>query len=123
KLMTQPQLEAEPPSRERESNVPTQVLPRARRGAIAGLLELLNDRGGKEDLYRIAEELRLDVDDLLPIVEASVLLSFANSEHGDVQLTDSGKAFAEDDISTRKALFREAALAHVALLQQMNHTL
>src|SRR5207248_2760583 len=48
---------------------------------------------------------------------------FAKSEHGDVELTGSGKAFAEADISTRKALFREAALAHVALLQQMNHTL
>jgi NitT/TauT family transport system ATP-binding protein len=123
KMMTQPQLEAEPPSRDRESNIPTQVLPRARRGAIAGLLELLNDRGGKEDLYRIADELRLDVDDLLPIVEASVLLSFAKSERGDVELTACGKTFAEADISTRKTLFREAALANVKLLQQMNSAL
>jgi len=43
-------------------------------GAIAGLLELLNDRGGRDDLYRIAEELRMEVDDLLPIVEAATLL-------------------------------------------------
>ena len=35
----------------------------------------------------------------------------------------SGKAFAEADISTRKELFREAALAHVTLLQQMNSAL
>jgi NitT/TauT family transport system ATP-binding protein len=123
KLMTQPQLEAEPPSRDRESKLPYQTLPNARRGAIAGLLELLNDRGGKEDLYRIAEELRMDVDDLLPIVEASVLLSFAKTDRGDVELTASGKAFAEADISTRKALFREAALANVTLLQQMNSAL
>jgi NitT/TauT family transport system ATP-binding protein len=120
KLMTQPQLEAEPPAPGRESQIPRQILPAARRGAIAGLLELLNDRGGKEDLYRIAEELRLEVDDLLPIVEASVLLRFATAERGDVELTPSGKAFAEADISTRKALFREAVLAHVTLLQQMN---
>jgi len=58
KLMTQPQLEAGPPV-PGETKVPYQVLPHARRGTIAGLLELLGDRGGKEDLYRIADELHL----------------------------------------------------------------
>lgn len=123
KLMTQPELEAEPPSPGREAKTPYRVLPHARRGAIAGLLELLDDRGGKDDLYRIAEELRMEIDDLLPIVEAAVLLSFAKSERGDVELTPSGKAFAEADISTRKSLFRQAALASVPLLQQINRAL
>ena len=34
-----------------------------------------------------------------------------------------GRSFAEADIVERKALFREAALAHVTLLQQMNAAL
>ena len=34
-----------------------------------------------------------------------------------------GKEFAEADIRSRKILFREAVLAHVALLQQMKTTL
>jgi NitT/TauT family transport system ATP-binding protein len=123
KLMTQPQLEAEPPSPGREPKPQYQMLPHARRGAIAGLLEVLNDRGGKEDLFRIAEELRLEVDDLLPIVESAVLLAFAKSERGDVELTPAGKTFAEADIETRKALFRQSALAHVTLLQQMHSAL
>lgn len=123
KLMTQPQLEAEPPSPGREAKTPYRRLPHARRGAIAGLLELLNDRGGKEELYRLAEELRMDVDGLLPIVEAAVLLSFARSERGDVELTTGGKAFAEANISTRKASFRHAALANVQLLQWMHGAL
>ena len=71
KLLTQPQLEAPPPAaREKDGKPRFQMLPHARRGAVAGLLELLNDRGGKQDLYQIADELRLEVDDLLPIVEA-----------------------------------------------------
>jgi NitT/TauT family transport system ATP-binding protein len=123
KLMTQPQLAAAPPRPGHEAKRPYRMLPYARRGAIAGLLELLNDRGGKEDLYRLAEELRMDVDDLLPIVEAAVLLSFAKSEHGDVEITPSGKAFADADISTRKALFRKAVLANITFLQQMNSAL
>ena len=122
KLMTQPQLEAEPPSAGREK-APPKPLPHARRGAVAGLLEVLNDRGGKEDLYRIAEELRLELDDLLPIVEAATLLRFAKSERGDVELTADGREFAEADIGTRKTLFRQAALSNVALLQQMNGAL
>ena len=124
KLMTQPELEPGPPSTSSlAAKAPYQMIPHARRGAIAGLLELLNDHGGRDDLYRIAEELRMEVDDLLPIVEAATLLEFARSDKGDVEITPPGKAFAEADISTRKGLFREAALAHVALLQQMHSAL
>jgi NitT/TauT family transport system ATP-binding protein len=123
KLMTQPELETAPPGPGTEPKSAYRRLPPARRGAIAGLLELLNDRSGKDDLYRIADELQMEVDDILPIVEAAVLLAFAKSERGDVELTASGKAFAEADIATRKALFRDAVLAHVPLLQQMNSAL
>jgi NitT/TauT family transport system ATP-binding protein len=121
KLMTQPDLAAGPPSAQAKKAY--RMLPQARPGSIAGLVELLNDRGGKEDLYRIAEELRMEVDDLLPIVEAAALLSFVASGRGDIELTPAGKAFAEADIATRKEVFREAALAHVTLLQQMHKAL
>jgi NitT/TauT family transport system ATP-binding protein len=124
KLMTQPDLAAGPPSAaDRGAKKPYRMLPHARPGSIAGLVELLNDRGGKEDLYRIAEELRMEVDDLLPSVEAAALLSFVASGRGDIELTPTGKAFAEADIATRKEVFREAALAHVTLLQQMHKAL
>jgi len=124
KLMTQPELSAGPLSAAGPAAKKSyRMLPHARPGSIAGLGELLNERGGKEDLYRVAEELLMEVDDLLPIVEAAALLSFVKSERGDIELTASGKAFAEADISTRKVLFRGAALAHVTLLQQMNSAL
>jgi NitT/TauT family transport system ATP-binding protein len=120
KLMTQPDVKAGPPPV--GAKPPYQMLPHARRGSIAGLLELLNDRGTM-DLYRLAEELRMDVGDLLPIVEAAALLGFAHAVSGDVEITPAGKAFAEADIAERKRLFREAALAHVALLQRMESAL
>jgi len=71
----------------------------------------------------VAEELLLEVDDLLPIVEGAVLLGFAGAREGDVKITPVGEAFAGADISTRKALFREAALGRVTLLQKMKSAL
>ena len=123
KMLTQPQLEAQPPTeRERAAKVYA-PLPHARHAAIAGLLELLRDRGGRDDLYRIGDDLRMELDDLLPIMEAASLLQFARLEKGDVEITPQGMAFAEADIAARKSLFREAARAHVALLQQMESCL
>lgn len=120
KLMTQPQLESAPPSGAGlSSKPPYQRLPHARPGGIAGLLELLSDRGGRDDLYHVAEELLMEVDDLLPIIEAATLLDFARTARGDVEVTPAGKRFVDADIATRKDLFREAALVHSTLLRQI----
>jgi NitT/TauT family transport system ATP-binding protein len=100
-----------------------QMLPHARVGGIAGLMELLHDRGGREDLFRLAEELVMDVEDLLPILEACVLLGFARLTEGDVQITPQGVIFADADIQQRKVLFREAALEHVTILRQIDSIL
>ena len=120
KVMTQPALELAPPTQvERRAKPRYTLLPHARPGGMAGLLELLNDRGGKEDLYHLAEDLLMEVDDLFPIVEEAVLMGFAKATEGDVEITPEGKAFAEADISTRKRMFREAILANVPLMQQV----
>src|SRR5271165_3566102 len=100
-----------------------QILPHARVGGIAGLTELLHDRGGREDLFRLAEELVMNVEDLLPILEACVLLGFARLSEGDVQITSQGVIFADADIQQRKVLFRQAALEHVTILKQIDSIL
>jgi NitT/TauT family transport system ATP-binding protein len=100
-----------------------QMLPHARVGGIAGLVELLHDRGGREDLFRLSEELVMDVEDLLPILEAGVLLGFATLKEGDVQITRQGVIFADADIQQRKVLFRQAVLDHVTILKQIDSIL
>jgi NitT/TauT family transport system ATP-binding protein len=145
KVMTEPEIEHELPDAETTAEIilPTggltkdalkkleaplrtakyQLLPHARVGGIAGLTELLHDRGGREDLFRLAEELVMDVEDLLPILEACVLLGFARLTEGDVQLTPQGVFFADADIQQRKMLFRQAALEHVTILKQIDSIL
>jgi NitT/TauT family transport system ATP-binding protein len=95
------------------------MLPHVRAGGIAGFLEILVDHGGREDLHRLSHQLMLESDDLLPIVDACTLLGFATVEHGDAEITKLGRDVAAGDIQRRKELFRDAALAHVPVLQQM----
>jgi NitT/TauT family transport system ATP-binding protein len=127
KIMTQPDLALPAPGATGTAQKPArqkyQMIPHARVGGVAGLLELLQDRGGKEDLYRLAEDLTMDAEDLLPIVEASVLLGFATLKEGDVEISAEGTHFAEADILHRKTLFRQAALGHVVILQQIDNVL
>ena len=99
------------------------LLPHARPGGIAGLLEILIDAGGAEDLYHLAEKLLMEVDDLFPIVDAAVLLGFAELKEGDVNITPEGKAWAEADIDEQKKMFRDAVLARIRLFQQIEKTL
>src|ERR1700692_4520649 len=127
KIITQPDLALPVPGATAAAQTSVrqkyQMIPHARVGGIAGLLELLQDRGGKEYLHRLAEVLIMDAEDLLPIVEAAVLLGFATLKEGDVQITAEGARFAEADILTRKILFRQAALKHIVILQQIDSVL
>ena len=99
------------------------ALPHARPGGVAGLLEILLDRGGRDDLYKLADTLAMEVDDLLPIVEAGSLLGFIRVQEGDLEITPAGSSFAKADILNRKTLFRQAAIESVTLLRQIQHAL
>jgi NitT/TauT family transport system ATP-binding protein len=96
-----------------------QMLPHARPGGIAGLLELLIDKGGKDDIYRLADDLAFEIDDLFPIVEAAQLLGYLKIDEGDAAITPAGEEFGNSEILRQKELFRTAAVANVLLLRQI----
>ena len=99
------------------------MLPHARPGGIAGLVELVRDRNGRDDMYHLADELAFEMDDLLPIVEAAALLGFIVVTEGDVELTEEGRQFADADILQRKVLFKAAAAQRVTLIRQITRSL
>jgi NitT/TauT family transport system ATP-binding protein len=99
------------------------MLPHTRPGGMAGLLEILADHGGRADLHRLADELSLEVDALLPTVDTAVLLGFLRVEEGEAVITPEGQIFAQADIQGRKAIFRKAAITNVPLLRQMEQAL
>ena len=93
--------------------------PRRHRGLSGDPL----DHGGHDDIYHLADDLQFEIDDMLPTVEAGVLLGFLKLTEGDAEITDEGRAFVEADILKRKDVFRDAALERVSLLRQITRSL
>ncbi len=121
-VMTNPQAPVGAlPAREESKRFP--MLPHARVGGISGLLEIVHDRGGREDLPKLADSLRLEVDDLLPAVDASALLGFAEVAQGDVVITDAGREFATADVHRSHEIFKEQILSHVPFLATVTEAL
>jgi NitT/TauT family transport system ATP-binding protein len=112
---TPPAISAQEPTPEQQKY---QSLPPVRIGSIAGLVELLEDRP-KTDLYRLGQELQLEVDDILPIVEAAKLIDFVDLEEGDISLTPTGQEFIAGGIDERKAIVRNQLLENIRLVQQI----
>jgi NitT/TauT family transport system ATP-binding protein len=83
------------------------------------LLELVLDHNGKDDIYRLADDLAFQIDDLLPIVDAAQLLGFLTVTEGDAAITPTGAEYANSEILRQKELFRSAAVENVLLLRQI----
>ena len=108
----------------RSSSPFAKPLPHVRVGGISGLLELVAEkRDGGGSIPELAQRLQLEVDDLLPLLDAAVLLGFAEVADGDVRLTPIGRDFASTTILRSKDLFRQQALGRIPVLSSIVHTL
>ena len=100
--------------------MPTPVntpLPDVSPGGLAGLLEILAARGGRDGLAEIADDLTFEIDDLLPLTDAAVLLRLAAIDGSDIELTPEGKEFVVADILTSKQLFARQVAKHAPLVR------
>jgi NitT/TauT family transport system ATP-binding protein len=92
-------------------------LPDVSPGGLGGLLEILAARGGRDGLAEIADDLSFEIDDLLPLTDAAVLLHMARIDGSDIELTADGKEFASADILTSKQLFARHAAKQAPLVR------
>ncbi|MEV5508622.1 ABC transporter ATP-binding protein [Streptomyces orinoci] len=107
----------EPP---RPAPAPTPIsapLPDVSVGGLAGLLEILIARGGEDGLAEIADELNFEVDDLLPLVDAAVMLGLARVDGPRLAITGTGREFSAADILTSKKLFARHAATRAPLIR------
>jgi NitT/TauT family transport system ATP-binding protein len=79
---------------------------------VFGLLEFLEDRGGREDGYKIARDLNFKFGDLLKVMKAAEILGFVSTPAGDVVLEPLGKKFLEANVNERKLIVREQLKKH-----------
>jgi NitT/TauT family transport system ATP-binding protein len=74
-----------------------------------------NGRGGEDGLAEIADELNFEIDDLLPLVDAAVMLGLAGVDGPRIAITEQGRELSAADILTSKQMFARIA-AHRAPL-------
>ena len=98
-------------------------LPDVSPGGLSGLLEILAARGGRDGLAEIADDLSFEVDDLLPLTDAGILLGLATIEGSDIAITPAGKEFASADILTSKQLFARHAARRAPLVRAITQAL
>jgi NitT/TauT family transport system ATP-binding protein len=122
-IMTNPETKVAPIGASEHRVLDANPLPHARPGAISGLLELVEEYGGADDVAVISERLRIEADDLLPILDAAVLLKFAEVREGDVTLTSIGRAFADAEVEEAKHIFRVQVLECAPLVATMYQAL
>ena len=94
-----------------------QTLPHVAVGQVTGLVERLHADGDREDLYVLGSELHMEVDDLLPLIQAIDMLNLGNIESGDVLLSPAGVQFAEAGVLEEKDVFRQQAIDHIQLIR------
>jgi NitT/TauT family transport system ATP-binding protein len=108
---------AEAPSGEPAQTPADLPLPDASVGGLSGLLEILAAKGGEEGLAELADELSFEVDDLLPLVDAAVMLGMAEVHDAQLQITEMGREWVVADIDTSKSLFGELISTRAPLIK------
>lgn len=74
---------------------------------VFGLLDLLRAYNGKTNVANLTIDLRLDLDELLPIVDTAEYMGFVAVQHGDISLTDLGTKVLDSRISDRKKMVHD----------------
>ena len=71
----------------------------------------------------LADSIGLEVDDLLPLVDALVMLGFADLHDDRLELSGNGKVFAGASIQDSKEIFARACLEHAPLVRTIYRSL
>ena len=98
-------------------------LPEVSAPGLSGLLEILAARGGMDGLAELADELNFEIDDLLPLVDAAVMLGMAEVHDADLEITDLGREFATGDIDASKILFGKLISERAPLIKAIMRAL
>ncbi len=83
------------------------AIPKASPSEITGLLVLLNSHKGSEDVALLADDLDLEIDEILPSLEFAEVLGLVKVVEGRATFTELGRRLVQGTIRDRKAIVRE----------------
>lgn len=89
---------------------PVRPLPHARSSEIMGLLEVLSDNGGEQDLFDIDTQTAHDFGHTIAVVKSSEMLGLIDTPGDLVRLTDLGREMVAASSPEKQILFRRRLL-------------
>ena len=74
---------------------------------VLGLLEVLDDAGGRYDVFRLARDISLEFGEILRVLKGAEMLGLVETPGADVVLTSTGGQLLRGRINSRKKLLKE----------------
>ncbi len=106
----------------RPSVGPIRPIPEARPNEVLGLLEILSDHAGEQDLFELDAITDYDFGHTIAVVKAAEMLGFCETPGDLVRVTDLGREMVAAPASDKKLLFRKRLLTlgtFVALIRYL----
>ncbi|HWE27689.1 MAG TPA: AAA-associated domain-containing protein [Polyangia bacterium] len=89
---------------------PIEPLPSTGISKILGMCEILDDKGGREDLFTLARDLHMPFSEVLLVIKAAEMLALIDTPGHEAQLTAFGKKILGAPIHDKKAQLGEQML-------------
>lgn len=74
---------------------------------IMGLLKVLDEAGGRHDVFRLARDVNFELGEILQVIKAAEMLGFVETPGADVVLTATGVKLLKAKVNARKQLLKE----------------
>jgi NitT/TauT family transport system ATP-binding protein len=117
-----PDAPAPTPATAQPGLAPIEPLPEASSSEIIGLLEYLDARGGRQDVFRIAADTNRAFDQTIRVVRAAEMLDFVDTPKRMVVFEPEGQRFVRATPEERTAIWREHLLK-LRLFQEIHEVL
>jgi hypothetical protein len=82
-------------------------IPQVNISRVMGLLEVLDDAGGRHDVFRLARDVNFELGEILLVIKAAEMLGLVETPGADVVLTAVGGKMLKAKVNPRKQLLKE----------------
>jgi NitT/TauT family transport system ATP-binding protein len=89
---------------------------------VIGLLEVLDDAGGRYDIFRLARDINYEFGEIVQVIKAAEMLNLVVTPGADVVLTAIGNSLLRAEVNERKKMLKKQ-IRRLPLFDTMVETL